>query len=104
MSTIRNSEMEITDFASIKDSYIRPMMENAYEAITMTEGGWDFMRTFAEESFMYSRNPIISTISDNMVRLGYNGHSGASFGLTMRSMEYLAKHGKEAFLAKYVGE
>ena len=94
-------KMEPIDFNEIKDTYLRPMMENAYNAITATEGGWDFMRTFAEESFMFSRNPIVHTISDNMVRLGYDGHSGASFGWTMRSMEYLAKHGKEAFLTKF---
>lgn len=93
--------MESPDFSKITDDHVRQMMENAYEAITATEGGWDFMKTFSEESFMFSRNPLVETISDNMVKLGYDGHSGASFGWTMRTMEYLAKHGKEAFLTKF---
>jgi len=36
-----------------------------------------------------------------MEELGYSGHSGSSFGWTMRMMEFLAKHGREAFLAKF---
>jgi hypothetical protein len=37
-----------------------------------------------------------------MEELGYTGHSGTSFGWTMRSMEFLAKHGKDEFLARFV--
>ena len=93
--------MAEADFDNIKDTYLRQMMENAYNAITVTERGWDFMKNFSEESFMYSTNPLVQTISANMVKLGYGEHSGASFGWTMRSMEYLAKHGKEAFFNKF---
>jgi hypothetical protein len=32
-----------------------------------------------------------------MEELGYGGHSGASFGCTMRNMQYLAEHGEEKF-------
>lgn len=88
------------DFESIHDSHSRQMLENAYNAITMA-GGWDFMKTFSEESFMFSSHPMVNSISDAMINLGYNGHSGASFGWTMRSMEYLSKHGKEAFLTMF---
>jgi hypothetical protein len=89
------------DFEAIKDTNIREMMKNAYDAITMAEGGWDYMKNFNEESFMFSSNPMVRTISANMEALGYNGHSGASFGWTMRTMEYLAKYGKEAFITKF---
>ena len=88
------------DFESIRDDHTRQMLENAYHAITMV-GGWDFMKTFSEESFMFSSHPMVQSISDAMSNLGYDGHSGASFGWTMRSMEYLAKHGKEAFMSMY---
>jgi hypothetical protein len=93
--------MEIADFDKINSIHEREMIKNAYNAITMTEGGWDFMKNFNEESFMFSSNPMIRTISGNMEKLGYNGHSGASFGWTMRSMEYLAKNGKDAFIASF---
>ncbi len=93
--------MEESDFQAIKDTHVRAMMENAYHAIAMAEGGWDYMKNFNEESFMFSSNPMVRTISANMETLGYNGHSGASFGWTMRTMEYLAKYGKEAFITKF---
>ncbi len=92
--------MENSDFALIHDEHSRQMLENAYNAITLAEG-WEFMKNYNEESFMFSSNPMVKSISDNMVTLGYDGHSGASFGWTMRTMEYLAKHGKEAFLTAY---
>ncbi len=93
--------MEASDFQAIKDTHIRAMMENAYHAIAMADGGWNCMKTFNEESFMFSSNPMVQTISKNMETLGYTGHSGASFGWTMRTMEYLAKYGKEAFISKF---
>ncbi len=92
--------LENSDFALIHDEHSREMLENAYNAIILAEG-WDYLKNFNEESFMFSSNPMVKSISDNMITLGYNGHSGASFGWTMRTMEYLAKHGKEAFLAAH---
>ena len=44
---------------------------------------------------------MVNKISDNMATLGFDGHSGSSFGWVMRSMEYLAKNGKEAFISKF---
>ncbi len=94
-------QLEKSDFDKINSIHEREMIENAYNAVTMTAGGWDYLKNFNEESFMFSSNPMVKSISDNMVTLGYDGHSGASFGWTMRTMEYLAKHGKEAFLAAH---
>ena len=91
--------LEKSDFDKINSIHEREILENAYNAVTMTEGGWNYLKNFNEESFMFSSNPMVKSISDNMVTLGYDGHSGASFGWTMRSMEYLAKHGKEAFMS-----
>ncbi len=93
--------MQAEDFNIVDDSYSRKMLINAYDAITMEDGGWDFMKNFNEESFMFSRNPMVNKISNNMATLGFDGHSGASFGWAMRSMEYLAKNGKEAFISKF---
>ncbi len=98
---METSDFTHEDFEAIKDNHVREMMKNAYDAITMAEGGWDYMKNFNEESFMFSSDPMVRTISKNMEILGYNGHSGASFGWTMRTMEYLAKKGKEAFIAKF---
>jgi hypothetical protein len=94
--------MQSSDFLKIKDESSRFMLENAYNAITLSEG-WDFLRTFNynQNGFMFSDNPMTGKIMSKMEELGYSGHSGFSFGWTMRNMEFLAKHGKEVFLARF---
>ena len=86
---------------NIYDSNNRIMLKNAHGAITNAEG-WDWIRNFQGQSFMFSNDEMIGKISKNMVALGYDGHSGGSYGWTMRWMEYLAKNGKDAFLSMCV--
>jgi hypothetical protein len=95
-------QMQPSDFLQIKDEHSRFMLENAYQAITVAEG-WDFMKTFNDNQygFMFSDNPMTGKIMSKMEELGYSGHSGGSFGWTMRNMEFLAKHGKDEFLSKF---
>jgi len=95
-------QMQSSDFLNIKDESSRFMFENAYQAITISEG-WDFMKSFNDNQngFMFSSNPMTGKIMSKMDELGYSGHSGFSFGWTMRMMEFLAKNGREAFLAKF---
>jgi len=78
----------------------RMMYETAFNAITQLEL-WQYMRDFNEESFMFSTAPEIMRIYNKISDLGYDGHSGASFGCTMRAMEYIAKNGLAAFEAAY---
>ena len=96
-------DTNITDaeFNIIPDEHSRFMLKNAHQAITMAEA-WQFMRTFSDQSFMFSSNPAVSAIMKKMSDLGYDGHSGGSFGWTMRQMEFLAKNGKEVYLQKFV--
>jgi hypothetical protein len=95
-------DTNITDaeFNIIPDEHSRFMLKNAHQAITMAEA-WHFMRTFNDQSFMFSSNPIVSDIMKKMSELGYDGHSGTSFGWTMRQMEFLAINGKEVYLQKF---
>jgi len=95
-------DTNITDaeFNIIPDEHSRFMLKNAHQAITMAEA-WHFMRTFSDQSFMFSSNPIVSDIMKKMSELGYDGHSGTSFGWTMRQMEFLAINGKEVYLQKF---
>lgn len=97
-----NVDTSITDaeFNTITDEHNRFMLKNAHQAITLTEQ-WGFMRTFSDPSFMFSNSPTLSTITNKMSQLGYDGHSGCSFGWTMRQMEFLAKNGKQAFLQQF---
>ena len=79
----------------IQDSHNKIMMTNAWEAITQTNN-WDFI---SQEiiSFMWSDDPRIDEIMEKMEELGYSGHSGTSFGCTMRNMQFLVKNGEEEF-------
>ena len=86
---------------NIYDLNNRTMLMNAHKAITMAEG-WEWIRNFNGQSFMFSNDAMIGKISRNMATLGYDGHSGSSYGWTMRCMEHLAKNGKDAFLSMCV--
>jgi hypothetical protein len=46
---------------------------------------------------MFSDDQEIWRITAKMEELGYNGHSGCSFGWTMRQMQYIAKYGEEKY-------
>ena len=78
----------------------RAMFVNAWQAITLTEN-WDFVKADIE-SFTWSDDPRIDIISSKMDALGYNGHSGASFGYTMRTMQYIARNGEGKFKEDYL--
>jgi hypothetical protein len=46
---------------------------------------------------MFSNDPRVNIIYNKIEELGYTGHSGASFGFTMRTMQYIATHGERKF-------
>lgn len=71
------------------------MMTNAWQAITQTNT-WNFVGEKIE-SFMWSKDKRVDEISMKMEELGYSGHSGCSFGCTMRNMQYLAQKGEDEF-------
>lgn len=102
--SMTTTDVHITDAEfnyNIYDNNNRTMLKNAHQAITNAEA-WDWMRNFNGQSFMFSNDAMIGKISKNMVSLGYDNHSGNSYGWTMRCMEYLAKNGKDAFLSMCV--
>jgi hypothetical protein len=72
------------------------MLEDADKAITEC-GLWDWLRDYNPEEgkgFMFSNHPNLDRINNAMK---YGGHSGTSYGWTMRNMEYIAKHGWTLF-------
>jgi len=79
----------------IEDKNEKLMATNAWYAITQTNT-WDFVAQNID-SFMWSDDSRISEIVEKMAELGYDGHSGCSFGCTMRNMQYLAQKGEEEF-------
>jgi hypothetical protein len=86
--------MTTPDFETLYGPLEATLLTDAYQAIT-TCGLWDWMRTFSPEDgkgFMFSGHPNLDRINAAMK---YDGHSGASYGWTMRQMESLAKIGWE---------
>ena len=85
---------DLSNFNYVNDTSCREMFLNAYQAIQLTET-WDFMKQDIN-SYMWDKNPEIRIISNKMSELGYNYHSGSSFGFTMREMQFIAQNGLEA--------
>ena len=89
-------------FQYIKDQNYIIMLDNAWQAITLTKT-WDFVKK-QNESFMFSSDPRVNIIYVKMEELGYSGHSGCSFGRIMRIMQYIARYGEETFKKSYFNE
>jgi hypothetical protein len=87
-------------FEYVKCAHTREMLANAWQAINLTET-WDFVR-MPTESFMMSRDDRIWVITAKMEELGYYGHSGFSFGWTLRQMQFIAQHGEARFRKTYL--
>ena len=77
-------------FYFITDSHEKVMLETAYNAVTSLEL-WDYMKN-PTKSYMCSSDKELDLIINKIVELGYSGHSGGSFGYTMREMQYIAQH------------
>jgi len=99
-----NNIVNEEEFISGKFEYMneneRVMFVNAWQAITLTDN-WDFIKEDTK-SFMFSDDPQIDIISKKMVELGYDGHSGSSFAITILAMQHIAKHGEQKFKEHYL--
>ena len=88
------------DFSFILSQHSRDMIESGYRATVLCEG-WNILRDFSGESFMFSRDPQVCKLMKK-VSEGYGGnHSGTSMGYTMRQLEYIAKNGFARFEAEW---
>ena len=89
------------DLSFIRDTHTRKMVANGHEAVTQLEL-WSWLSTFEPENgFMYTPHENIDAISRKMDSLPHApGHSGASFGLTMRHLQFMAKHGMNKYKDK----
>jgi len=88
------------NFVYVASQSERKMLSTAFQAITLTET-WGFVGQ-PIDSFMCSGDKRVSAIYDKIEELGYYGHSGSSFGATMRNMQQLAREGEEAFKQSYL--
>jgi len=86
------------DFSFVDDKLMREMLTYDFNAINkIGEKAWDaLMNHNSDMSFMYhTRGTIWDEIRDNL----YPGHSGASYGVSMRIFEKIAKYGWENFVS-----
>ena len=77
-------------------SDFRPSLLNMANAITELNL-WNWMKEYNPEKgcgFMYSNHPNIYKIGG---KVDSDGHSGATFGYSMRCMEMIAKEGFDKF-------
>ena len=88
----------MAELSFIQDSHTRSMISIGYTAIDKLEL-WDWLKTYEPESgFMFSSHPNINRIMQKMESLpDPPGHSGCSFGITMRQLEYIAKEGLDQY-------
>lgn len=82
-------------FLYIDDECSRTMLQNAWISITQLNL-WNYL-LIDTESYMFNNDITLNTIHNKMIELGYDGHSGGSFGWTMRQMQYIANHGEEKY-------
>jgi len=91
------AELSELNLSFIPDDWSECMIRDGMRAIIKTEESmkidvWKFLKEYSPpegEGFMFCDNPIISNIGNNME----SGHSGSSFGWTMRNLEFIAKNG-----------
>ena len=87
-------------FEYITDSHSRKMLQNAFQAISQTEM-WHYV-VAPNTSFMFDDSDEINIINRKMNELGDMGHSGFSYGWTMRNMQTLATIGEAEFKKYWV--
>ena len=87
-------------FLYVDDANDKEMLQNAWTAITQLDL-WDYMKRDTY-SYMMSSDPEINIITKKMEELGYDGHSGSSFGWTLRQMQHIAQHGEDDFMDTYI--
>lgn len=97
------------DFSALNlPGYDREIMQAGFDAVESVEGGWEYLKNYeppANQGFMFSLAEGKRKEIDAAIEAKYPGHSGASYGITMRNLQYIAKIGWDAYakekLAKY---
>ena len=85
------------DFSFFPNESDRRLSNDLYQAITKAEA-WGLMKQEpGEGGYMFSSGWGEENIHRYMTTL--HEHSGASYGICMRQMQYIAKNGWEAFVA-----
>jgi hypothetical protein len=90
------------DFSFINDQYNRAMLAHAFAAVeSVGRAGWQDLRNELEDGFMFTppseiRIRINEYLFENTAT--GSGHSGYSYGWTMRRMQFIAHLGWNRFV------
>ena len=89
------SHYKMIDFISLGYSQSeQEMLEDAYEAIEKVKM-WEYMKKEPVGGYTFTDDEELRLINRH---LEYTGHSGFSFGWTMRTMQQIARLGEEKFI------
>jgi len=92
------------EFDFVTDRSIREFLKSAHKAISLCEL-WNWLRIYEPEpnkGFMWSKTPELDRLNQQMWKDPINVyHSGCSYGLVMREMEYIAKNGYNNYKNTY---
>jgi len=83
----------------MKDEMSKSILTSAFKAVSEAEG-WEFLKEFNppdNKGFMFCEPTPELTRINSAIFKHYDGHSGSTYGWTMRCMELIAKNGWEAF-------
>lgn len=92
--------MALFDFE--ESAMMRTCLQDAYDAVTELNL-WDYLRDTHFDSFTYYHGSNVE-LHDQLLKLvdKNNIHSGASYGITMRNMECIAKQGFAEWKRNYL--
>ena len=88
----------------VSDVLMRNTLELTHQAVTNVNG-WDFLAEFEPDpkrGFMFTCNSTLDKIANEADRLGA-GHSGASFAICIRALQYVARWGEQAHKDMHLG-
>ena len=86
------------DFSFIQDSETRIILADLYWAVCQTDT-WNLMREEPKGGYMFTTDERYNYIKAAMT---YPAHSGASYGWTMRSIQFIAQKGWNAFFERMI--
>lgn len=89
-------------FDFIQDEMFRRGLEDAYDAVEEMKL-WDYLGSNIFNSFAYYNGPNTILHEELLKKADKNNlHSGASYGITMRNIEQIAKNGFDRWKSDYI--
>jgi len=88
-----------SNFDFITCEHTRDILHSAHKTVTRLEK-WDYLRAYTvskESGFMFTDEPTINELMNEINEDYDSGHSGCSMAFTMRTMDFIAKNGIVAY-------